>query len=233
MYTFPMGLEGVNPSIEKKELPPKLVAIFDFDGTLADSLNTVGQIVNELADEYGYEKLNEDEVLRYTSKSARDFLRQDLKLSWLQIPGFATRLRSELSKRITELQPISGMVEVVKELKSRNYKLGIVSSNSEDNIRRFLINNGIDIFDFVSSGSSLLGKARNIKRALSAEGFESEDVVYIGDEIRDREAAQKAGIDVVVVSWGYNSKVSLENSNESIIIDTPSQLLDLLPSLDR
>jgi len=225
-----MGFEGINQNIEKRELPPKSVAIFDFDGTIADSRDTVGRIINELADEYGYEKLNEKEVLKYTSKRAQDFLREDLKLSWLKIPGFATRLRSELNKRITELKPIVGMVEVVKELKSRNYKLGIVSSNSEDNVRQFLRNNNIDIFDFVSSGSSLLGKARNIKSVLNREGFEAKSVVYIGDEIRDRDAAEKAGIDVVVVSWGYNSKDSLEKEHKSIIIDSPNQLLDLLPS---
>jgi phosphoglycolate phosphatase len=228
-----MSFEGITQNIEKKELPPKTVAIFDFDGTIADSRDTLGHIINELADEYGYEKLDENEVLKYTSKKAQDFIREDLKLSWLQIPGFASRLRSELNKKITELKPISGMVEVVKELKSRNYKLGIISSNSEDNIRQFLINNDIDIFDFVSSGSSLLGKARNIKSVLSREGFEAKNVVYVGDEIRDRDAADKAGIDVVIVSWGYNSKDSLEKDNKSIIIDSPSQLLDLLPSQEE
>lgn len=224
-----MGFEGINQHIEKKELPPKLVAIFDFDGTIADSRDSVGDIINELADEYGYKKLNKDEILKYTSKRAQDFIRDDLKLSWLKIPGFATRLRSELNKKISELKPIDGMVGVIKELKSRNYKLGIVSSNSEDNIRQFLIMNDIDVFDFVISGSSLLGKARNLKKALSEEGLEAKNVVYVGDEIRDREAADKAGIDVVVVSWGYNSKESLEKNDNSIIIDSPSQLLDLLP----
>lgn len=205
-----------------------MVAIFDFDGTIADSRDTVGRIINELAGEYGYEKLKEDQILKYTSKRAQDFIREDLKLSWLKIPLFANRLRSELNKRIMDLKPIEGMVDIVKELKKRNYKLGIVSSNSEDNIRQFLINNEIDFFDFVSHGSSLLGKARNLNKVLSNEGFEGRDVVYIGDEIRDRDAATKVGIDAVIVSWGYNSKDSLEKGG-GIIIDSPSQLLDLLP----
>ncbi len=205
-----------------------MVAIFDFDGTIADSRDTVGRIINELAGEYGYEKLKEDQILKYTSKRAQDFIREDLKLSWLKIPLFANRLRSELNKRIMDLKPIEGMVDIVKELKKRNYKLGIVSSNSEDNIRQFLINNEIDFFDFVSHGSSLLGKARNLNKVLSNEGFEGRDVVYIGDEIRDRDAATKVGIDAVIVSWGYNSKGSLEKGG-GIIIDSPSQLLDLLP----
>ncbi len=109
-----MGLEGINHNIERREFPPKSVAIFDFDGTIADSRDTVGHIVNELADEYGYEKLNESEILKYTSKKAQDFLREDLKLSWLRIPGFAAKLRSELNKKIAELKPTSGIVEVVK-----------------------------------------------------------------------------------------------------------------------
>ncbi len=224
-----MGFEGINNVVEKKELPPKLVAVFDFDGTLADTRDTVGQIINEIAEEYGYEKLDPDLILEYTSKRALDFIREDLKLPWLKIPTFANRLRAELNKRITDLKPISGMVEVAKELKQRNYKLGIVSSNSEDNIRQFLINNNIDFFDFISSGSSLLGKARNIKKALKQAELETSSAVYIGDEIRDVEAAAKAGVDVVVVSWGYNSKNSLEKSSSDIIIDSPSELLDLLP----
>jgi phosphoglycolate phosphatase len=132
-----------------------------------------------------------------------------------------------------DLKPIDGMVEVAKELKQRNYKLGIVSSNSEENIRQFLINNNIDFFDFISSGSSLLGKSRNIKKALKQAQLEADSAVYIGDEIRDVEAATKAGVDVVVVSWGYNSKDSLEKNNPNIIVDSPNELLDLLPPRDN
>lgn len=228
-----MGLEGINNFVERKELPPKLVAVFDFDGTLADTRDTVGHIINEIAEEYGYEKLDPKLILEYTSKKALDFIREDLKLPWFKIPTYANRLRAELNRRIMDLKPIDGMVEVAKELKQRNYKLGIVSSNSEENIRQFLINNNIDFFDFISSGSSLLGKARNIKKALKQAQLEADSAVYIGDEIRDVEGAAKAGVDVVVVSWGYNSKDSLEKNNPDIIVDSPNELLDLLPPRDN
>ena len=214
---------------EKKELPPKSVAIFDFDGTISDSGEVVANILNELADEYGYPKLSREDIAIYTNKSARRFIREDLKMSWLRLPGFAKRVRAELNKRLPSLKPIGGMVEVVKELKSRGYRIGIVSSNSEKNIRQFLANNDIDIFDFVSSGSSIFGKGRNIGKVLMREGFRQEDVVYIGDEIRDSDAAKKVGIDVIVVSWGYNSRESLENNDTGILVDSPNQLLDLLP----
>lgn len=79
----------------------------------------------------------------------------------------------------------------------------------------------------------MLGKARNLRKTISAEGFEAKDVVYIGDEIRDKAAADAAGIDIIIVSWGYNSKDSLEKSNKSIIIDSPNELLDLLPSFEE
>lgn len=219
-----------NISKERKELPPKSIAIFDFDGTIADSRDEVGEILNELSGEYGYPKLNKDDISVYTNKSARHFIREDLKMSWLRLPSFAKRVKAELNKRLASLKPIGGMVEVVKELKSRGYTIGIISSNSEENIRQFLTNNEIDIFDFVSSGSSILGKGRNIEKVLTREGFRPENVVYIGDEIRDADAAKKVGIDVVIVSWGYNSRESLDKNNEGVLIDSPSQLLDLLPS---
>jgi len=213
---------------ERKELPPKSIVIFDFDGTIADSRDALKEILNELSGEYGYPKLNK-EISVYTHKSAKRFIRENLKMSWLKVPSFAKRVKEELNKRLSSIKAIEGMVGVVKELKARGYTIGIISSNSEENIRQFLINNEINIFDFVFSGSSIIGKGRNIEKVLREKGFKPERVIYVGDELRDAEAAKKAGIDVILVSWGYNSRESLSQNKDGMLIDSPSQLLALLP----
>ena len=205
--------------------------IFDFDGTIADTLEIVGEIINELSDEYGYQKKNIEDKSIYMSKSARQFIKEDLKISWWKLPSLVRRGKLELNKKMINIKPARGIVEVILELKSRGYVMGIISSNSEENIKTFISKNNINIFSFISSGSSLFGKARNIKRALRREKLNPENVVYVGDEIRDVDAANKAGVDIIAVSWGYNSRSSLAENHASILIDSPSQLLDLFPAI--
>lgn len=207
----------------------KSAIIFDFDGTIADTQYILGQILNELADEYNYPKGKKENISLYRNKSAKQFIKEDLKMSWLRLPGFIRRIKSELIKKRDEVEPFPEIIQAIKELKFRGYLMYIVSSSSEETISEFLKKNNLNIFNLIFSGSSLFGKHRNIKRVLKREKLEEGKVIYVGDEIRDIDAAKKSGIDIIAVSWGFNSRESLIKNNGDCIIDSPSQLLDLLP----
>jgi phosphoglycolate phosphatase len=85
----------------------------------------------------------------------------------------------------------------------------------------------MDYFDFVHSDGSLFGKGKVIKKVLMKYKFSEENVMYIGDEVRDIEAAREAGIRVVSVAWGFNTKKALKMSNPDLIITRPVELLSL------
>ncbi|NJM38353.1 MAG: HAD hydrolase-like protein, partial [Akkermansiaceae bacterium] len=83
-------------------------------------------------------------------------------------------------------------------------------------------------FDFISSTSKLTGKAKHLKAIRKTFSLRPEELLYIGDELRDVKASQKAGIPVAAVTWGFNSRESLAASEPNYIFDSPADFLQLL-----
>jgi phosphoglycolate phosphatase len=174
------------------------VVIFDFDGTIADTFSAVVEIVNGLSEEYGFEKLGIEEVSAMRHLRAQDLLRVFRMPLW-RIPPFILRVKELLSKQIAGVQPIIGVLEAIGNLQNGGYRLGILSSNQMETVDAFLEQNHITSFDFVYCEKDLFGKARVLKNLMKQYELSSEDVVYVGDETRDVEAAHKAGVKVVVM----------------------------------
>ena len=88
--------------------------------------------------------------------------------------------------------------------------MGILTSNSSQNVKEFLKNHQLDVFDFTHSVSKFWGKSSGLKRLIRKYKLKPDHLLYIGDEIRDLEAAKKAGIRFAAVTWGYNSSKALK-----------------------
>ena len=85
--------------------------------------------------------------------------------------------------------------------------VAIVSFNSSENINKFLIQQNIkSSVDYVWSTSMIGGKEKTLKNSLNFLGANAQEVLYVGDEVRDEVACQKAGIPIAAVTWGFNSK---------------------------
>jgi phosphoglycolate phosphatase len=206
---------------------PVRVIIFDFDGTIADTFWQGLEILNEMADEFGYRKLAEDELPQARDMTTRQLMRF-LGISNRRLPVIAHKGVKRLRAKIREIQPIPGVPDILRELNARGLRLGIVTSNSEENVGIFLENHGIAFFEFVRSSSRLLGKAREIRQVMKAGKFGPADVLFVGDETRDIEACRRAGIRCAAVTWGYNSRRSLEAQAPQFVLDRPDELLGLI-----
>jgi phosphoglycolate phosphatase-like HAD superfamily hydrolase len=205
---------------------PVRVMIFDFDGTIGDTFRQGLEILNKMAPEFGYRPLAGEDVEKARGMTTRQLMKY-LGISNRKLPSIASRGIRELRTRIGEVQPIPGVPEALRALQAQGRRLGIVTSNSEENVGVFLKNQGLEIFEFVRSSSRLLGKAREIRAAMKAQKFGPEDVMFVGDETRDIEACKRAGIRCAAVTWGYNSRASLEAQNPHCIFDSPEQLLEV------
>lgn len=203
------------------------VLIFDFDGTLADSRKTLFHIANQLAEEFGYDRVTEDEIMRLSNLSSRDILKQS-DIPPHKIPFFLKRVKKELNEQISHLQPFQGIAEALNNLKKQGYLLGIITSNFNDNVIKFLKNNNLEhYFDFVYSGISIFGKDKIIKKVIKKHQLMIDKIVYVGDETRDIEAAKKSNIKVVAVTWGFNSATLLAKYNPDFLIHKPQQLIEI------
>ncbi len=203
----------------------KKTIIFDFDGTIADTLPFTYEILKELAKKYKIVDLTPEEFNRYRSKSPIEAIK-DYKIPLYKLPFLLREGQQMLEKNISKIGFIAGMKETLKELKNRGYRLGVLSSNSKENIERFLKNHNLRIFDFIHSESNIFGKDKSLKNILKSNNLNKNEVIYVGDEVRDIVACEKVGVDVIAVTWGFNSPQILRKYHPRYLINTPSEILE-------
>ena len=205
---------------------PKLL-IFDFDGTIADTLDAGVTILNKLAVEFGFRPLHPKDLERVRDMRTRQLMKF-LGIPARKMSRIARRGSEELYACIHSIQPLPGMPEALRELQTLGFALGIITSNTEVNVQIFLRSHGLDLFDFVRCSSKLLGKARMIRSVIRRQHVRAADILFVGDETRDIEAAKKAGIRIAAVTWGYNSRRSLEAMKPDFVFESPKELVAML-----
>jgi phosphoglycolate phosphatase len=206
---------------------------FDFDGTIADTLNAFVNITNRLAVEFGHNPISQEELLRIKNLNTRQIIKYS-GISILKLPWLIAKLKSELNHEIKSIKSFSGIKEALAEVRNQVDRLGIISSNSKENILAFLeINDLQDSFDFIYTEASIFNKSKVIKKVLKQEENLPEESVYVGDETRDIEAAKRSRVKAIAVSWGFNSKEVLAAQNPDFLIHQPSELIDAIKSLQQ
>ncbi len=202
--------------------------VFDFDGTIADTLGETRRIFNKIAPDYGIREVAEHELDDLRHLSLKELL-VHLDIPKRRVPALITRGTAMMRTNITELQLIGGMAEVLIELRKHVRSFGVLTSNATANVDLFLKTHGLrEQFDFISSTSKLTGKAKHLRAIRKTFSLRPEELLYIGDELRDVKASQKAGIPVAAVTWGFNSRESLAASEPNYIFDSPADFLQLL-----
>ncbi|MBF2065618.1 MAG: HAD-IA family hydrolase [Calothrix sp. C42_A2020_038] len=204
------------------------VIIFDFDGTIADTVDALVNVANRLAVEFGYIQITPEELSILRNLTSREIIKYS-GISIFKIPFLVKKVKSELKNKIPELKPITGIQEALIELKNQGHRLGIITSNSKENVAEFLKINQLDcLFEFVYSGVTIFGKTTIINNVLRQKQLKPQEVIYVGDETRDIEASKKANIKVVAVTWGFNSQEALSKQKPDFLINHPSELLNVV-----
>ena len=142
------------------------VIIFDFDGTIADTVDALVSIANRLAVDFGYIQITPEQLDYLKNLTSREIIKYS-GVSLFKIPFLVKKVKSELKSKIPELKPIPGIQEALIELQTEGYKLGIITSNSQENVTQFLTINNLDhLFNFIYSGITIFGKTTILNNVL-------------------------------------------------------------------
>ena len=201
--------------------------IFDFDGTIADTLDSVVNIVNNNAENFGYRKVTKEDIPYLQGKKPKEILSY-LGISIFKLPLWIKKIHSEINKEISNMKPTVNVSLLLSELNdNKNFHLGILTSNTQENVREFLSRNKLEYFDFIRTGKSVFGKSHIINKIIKQRNAEKNNVFYVCDEVRDIEAAKKSGIKSVAVTWGYNNKESLEKEGPNFLAENIEDLRNI------
>tara|TARA_Y100000310_G_C20612418_1_gene778732 strand:- start:136 stop:759 length:624 start_codon:yes stop_codon:yes gene_type:complete len=198
--------------------------IFDLDGTLVDSLPLIIELVNRFSEKFGYKKIENVPALR--NKGISEIIK-DLGLPIYKLPSLVRKVRRKAKDKIKDVKVFEGIKGVIEKL-SKKYVIGILTTNSKKYVKYMLRREKISCVSFVFSSSSLFGKDIVLRKILKKRKLKSDEIVYVGDELRDIRACKKVGVKVIAVSWGFNSKSLLMKGKPDFIAEKPEDIMSIV-----
>lgn len=201
--------------------------IFDFDGTLADTFPWFTSVINQVADKYKFRKVSETDEEFLRGLGAREIFKV-LGIPLWKAPMIANYASALLSKDIREISLFDGIGGLLKSLSTKKVTIAILSTNSFTNISTVLGPENTALIDYFECGVSVLGKRSKLKKILKKSRTAPNKAIFIGDEIRDCEAANKVGVAFGAVSWGYTRIESLESCKSTEVFTSVDQISDKL-----
>ncbi|MCC2954702.1 HAD hydrolase-like protein [Massilia sp. IC2-477] len=206
------------------------LAIFDFDGTLADSFPFFISVFNQIADEHGFRRVGADEAQHLRHHDTRAIMRHVGMPAW-KLPLASRSFIGLMRENAAHIPLFEGVGEALRELDREGVRLAIVSSNSEQNVRLVLGPQLSSLFGHYECGMSIFGKAGRIRKVVKRAEVAPGHALYVGDQAMDAEAARKAGVAFGAVSWGYAPIEALRRSGPEREFGTPAELLHILSPL--
>jgi len=200
----------------------KLV-IFDFDGTLADSLGWVIGMSDRLADEFGFDRIDKAQVASLRRLDAATLLRLHHVPLW-KLPFIVARFRVLMARQIQTIAPFPGVTELLGQLAQAGSAVAVVTSNSCANVRSVLGKKSTGLLAACEGGVSLFGKRVKLRKVLRHVGIHPAQAIFIGDEIRDIEAARHAGIASGAVAWGFTDLDALRAHSPDMVFATVDEM---------
>jgi phosphoglycolate phosphatase len=179
------------------------LAIFDFDGTLADSFPFFVAVFNQVADKHAFSRIHPEELDVLRQQGAREIMAHIGMPRW-KLPLVARTFMSLMKRHRSSIPLFKDIATVLSHLDEKGLILAIVSSNSRENVTQIL-GSSCRHFRAFECGASIFGKASRLRRVMRQFGVRREEVIYIGDQPMDGEAAASAGVAFGAVAWGYGA----------------------------
>ncbi|MBY4869933.1 HAD family hydrolase [Burkholderia sp. Bp9017] len=205
-------------------MPYRLIA-FDFDGTLADSLDCFLAALTQASRLHGFRDATPELRPALRGMSAREIIRA-LEVPMWKVPRVTVDMRRLMRPHIARVKLFPGVDDTFDALAARGIRIAIATSNTEDIVRDRLGPRASRHVDLFACGIPLFGKAHRLRALVREAGMQPAEVLYVGDEIRDADAARRAGIAFLGVAWGYTAPDALQSHCATPLLPRLDALLD-------
>lgn len=204
--------------------------IFDFDGTIADSGRIAFNAINKMSEKHGFDKLEWsqiDKLRAMTVKERSKYMGVPMYKMPLIVPEFYSYYKEEM----VDMDINEGIIDLLDNLNNMGYKLAVISSNSEHNIKEFLTKKDVKIFEDIICSKKIFSKDKIINKYLKRKNLSQNEVIYVGDETRDIEACQKSGIKIIWVDWGLDMRDAAAAMNPDYMVSKSEEIYQIIKSL--
>ena len=205
--------------------------LFDWDGTLYDSIDASFKIYEELFKKYANLDLKCDYFREtFIVDYHKYYAMHDIPESrWEEVDMYWLERFNEMESTI-HLFP--GVKKVLQKLLEKNIKIGLVSNGTGGRIKSEMKRNGIEkCFSAVVTDDEIKDFKPNpigVKHALGKIGVNASEAIYVGDMAEDVQAGKNAGTSTAAVTWGAHSLERLRPAKPDYIIKNTRAILDIV-----
>jgi len=205
--------------------------IFDLDGTISDPKVGIARSINFALECHDFESKDEDEIETLIGLPLDQMYAQLIDATE---PSLVSSLVARYRERYVEIgyaenSLYEGMEASLRFLHSQiKSHLGICTTKPADTAQKILEMFELDqLFEFVSGGVIGIEKHQQLERLLH-DGTISRSSLMIGDRFIDIRAARHNQLRSAAVLWGYGSRAELEREEPSYLLQSPSQIKELV-----
>lgn len=199
--------------------------IFDFDGTLADSLTWFRGVLGDVVDKHGLPPIDDEKAEALRSLPPREIMSELGIRSW-KIPFLAADVRARAAENVDKIHLFDGIRDMIGTLAANGVKLAVVSSNGETAVRAVLGERLAAQFEIFACGAALFGKASVFRKTIRKAGVTPARTLSVGDEVRDIEAAREAGCAAAAVNWGFATEAILAEQAPDAMFGAPADIAE-------
>lgn len=210
--------------------------VFDLDGTLCDSVVSIGSCVNHVLEEFGLPQVEMELYKIFVGDGAHRLIVRVLQhvgageeLVEPVLERYVERFREEC---LYQVRAYEGIPETLAAIRARGIPMAVLSNKPHENTEKVVYTLfGRELFTLVRGQRPGVPRKPDPKGALlEAEelGVKPEECLYIGDTATDMRTGNRAGMETVGVLWGFRGREELEESHADHIIGEPGELLALL-----
>lgn len=197
--------------------------IFDLDGTLIDSFDSIRESLHHVCGLFGVRPLPDSEVKAMIGPPIGNSFKRIFGAERAEEALAAFRKKYEqLYLKRTRL--VEGAAETLKVLREKGYRLGLSSNKRGLYVRRLVAHFGLDglFVRILGADDGFLSKpeTESLMAILDAMGLPPEEVLLVGDSPLDIEAGRRAGLTVWAVTTGYSSPESLKEARPDRMIES-------------
>lgn len=212
-------------------------AIFDLDGTLADTLESIAYSANQALARLGYEALPVPDYRYYAGDGARELLKRALyasgdtsgeRLEEIE-PVYAGIFERDCMYKV---HPYDGIEELLSVLRKQGIRTAVLSNKPHartvDVINRLFVPGTFDYVQGQMEGIERKPSPAGAFKIAEVFGVQPEECIYLGDTNTDMKTGRAAGMFTVGVLWGFRGKEELLENGAMKLAEHPADIEELL-----
>jgi phosphoglycolate phosphatase len=211
-------------------------AVFDMDGTILNTLDDLADATNATLAHFGYPERSVDEVRQFVGNGTRKLIEQAVPPETSEADiGAAFKWFGPYYQTHADIKTKAypGIEALLRDLRANGVQTAVVSNKPDAAVKKLALQYFDGLFDIAIGENEAAGIRRkpapdSVDAALDALGADRADAVYIGDSDVDLATAQNAGMDHILVTWGFRDKAFLKACGAEIFADTPRAVLALI-----